>query len=121
MKKRLFLFTILLTFLLAACGGEVEITEAVEVANTPTALSAPAATVESVATAVTVETGENTVPAPMTTLGNGCTLTSSEPEAPAEYVELFGEYVELFGVTENDWVKGPETAALTIVEYGDYQ
>jgi hypothetical protein len=111
MKKRLFLFTILLTFLLAACGGEVEITEAVEVANTPTALPAPAATVE---TAETVETGEFTVPTPMTTLGNGCTLTSSEPEAPQEYVELFG-------VTEDDWVKGPETAALTIVEYGDYQ
>ncbi len=111
MKKRLFLFTILLTFLLAACGGEVEITEAVEVANTPTALPALTATVE---TAETVETGEFTVPAPMTTLGNGCTLTSSEPEAPQEYVELFG-------VTESDWVKGPDTAALTIVEYGDYQ
>ena len=117
MKKRLFLFTILLTFLLAACGGEVEITEAVEVANTPTALPAPTATIETAETTETtetVETGEFTVPAPMTTLGNGCTLTSSEPEAPQEYVELFG-------VTESDWVKGPDTAALTIVEYGDYQ
>ena len=106
MKKRLLLITILFIFLLAACTGEAEITEVV-VPDTPTS-PAPTATVES------VETGEFTVPVPMTTLGNGCTLTNSAPEAPQEYVELFS-------VTENDWVKGSETAALTIVEYGDFQ
>ncbi|MEN7974152.1 MAG: hypothetical protein ABFR47_10010, partial [Verrucomicrobiota bacterium] len=61
-----------------------------------------------------IEVGENTVPLPKVELGSGCTLTSSESETPSEFVELFG-------VTENDWVKGPETAALTIVEYGDFQ
>ena len=43
-----------------------------------------------------------------------CTLVSDQPEAPAEYVAIFG-------VTESDWVKGPETAAVTIVEYSDFQ
>ncbi|MBE9524460.1 MAG: hypothetical protein IMY76_05140 [Chloroflexi bacterium] len=107
MKKRLLLFTILFSFLLTACNAEAETTEVV-VPDTPTSVPVPTATLE------TVETGEFTVPVPMTTLDNGCTLTSSVPEAPQEYVELFG-------VTENDWVKGPETAALTIVEYGDFQ
>jgi hypothetical protein len=43
-----------------------------------------------------------------------CTLVSNQPDVPAEYAAIFG-------VTESDWVKGPETAALTIVEYGDFQ
>ena len=106
MKKRLLLFTILFTFLLAACSGGAE-TTVVVVPDTPT--SPP-----STATVESVETGEFTVLEPETTLDNGCNLTSSAPEAPEEYVELFG-------VTENDWVKGSETATLTIVEYGDFQ
>jgi hypothetical protein len=43
-----------------------------------------------------------------------CTLVSDQPDAPAELVAIFG-------VTENDWVEGPETAAVTIVEYSDFQ
>jgi len=115
MKKRLLIFALLLTFLLAACGG-VETSQGVTPTSPP-----PESTAETVdpgtdpiATNEPIKVGESTVPEPMTTLGNGCTLTSSEPEASEEYALLFG-------VTENDWVKGPETAALTIVEYGDFQ
>jgi hypothetical protein len=43
-----------------------------------------------------------------------CTLVSDQPDAPAELVAIFG-------VTKNDWVEGPETAAVTIVEYSDFQ
>ena len=43
-----------------------------------------------------------------------CTLVSDLPEAPAELVEIFG-------VKENDWVQGPDTAAVTFVEYSDFQ
>ncbi len=111
MKKRLLLFLILFIFLLAACAGEAESTavEVLATANTP-----PAATIESEASEEMLETEEITNLEPETVPGNGCTLTSSAPEASQEYVEIFG-------VTEQDWVKGPETAALTIVEYGDFQ
>ena len=43
-----------------------------------------------------------------------CTLVSDQPDIPAELAAIFG-------VTEDDWSKGPETAAVTIVEYGDFQ
>ena len=44
----------------------------------------------------------------------GCTVVSLQPTPGPELVTLFTP-------TENDWVYGPETAAVTIVEYGDFQ
>ena len=43
-----------------------------------------------------------------------CTLVSSLPDPPQEYAELFS-------VREDDWVTGPEDAAITLIEYGDFQ
>ena len=43
-----------------------------------------------------------------------CTLVGDQPAAPAELVAIFE-------VKEDDWVQGPETAAVTIVEYSDFQ
>ena len=43
-----------------------------------------------------------------------CTLISDQPEVPAELEAIFG-------VTEDDWVVGPESAAVTFVEYSDFQ
>lgn len=43
-----------------------------------------------------------------------CTLVSDQPEVPAELEAIFG-------VTEDDWVVGPESAAVTFVEYSDFQ
>ena len=43
-----------------------------------------------------------------------CTLVSSLPE-PAQ------EYAGIFAVTENDWAVGPKDAAVTFIEYGDFQ
>ena len=43
-----------------------------------------------------------------------CTLVSDQPEVPAELEAIFG-------VTEDDWVVGPEGAAVTFVEYSDFQ
>lgn len=45
----------------------------------------------------------------------GCTLASIFPEANPTEQSLFP------APDENDWSKGPETAAVTIVEYGDFQ
>ena len=43
-----------------------------------------------------------------------CTMVSDQPEVPAELEAIFG-------VTEDDWVVGPESAAVTFVEYSDFQ
>ena len=43
-----------------------------------------------------------------------CTLVSSLPDPPQEYAELFS-------VQEDDHVLGPEDAAITLIEYGDFQ
>lgn len=43
-----------------------------------------------------------------------CTLISSLPDPPQEYAELFS-------VRGDDWVTGPEDAAITLIEYGDFQ
>ncbi len=111
MFKRFLIPLLVLTFLLAACGGEVQtqVTEATapEVVSTPEATHTQPPPTE---TPVLVADEE-----PLTVeLVSECTIVSSSMESESPYVELFG-------VTEADWVSGPDTAALTIVEYGDYQ
>ena len=122
---------VLTSILLAACstGGE---TPAVEV-STPDSVSQP---VEATFTKVpptevpateappTDAAPTEAEPTESTALDLGgsapagaqmeCTLVSDQSDAPAELVAIFG-------ITEEDWVKGPETAALTIVEYSDFQ
>jgi PBP1b-binding outer membrane lipoprotein LpoB len=122
MPKRLLVFLILILFLLAACSGaeqaamsgdpapeaqpqpteveptEVEPTEVEPAQPEPTETAAPEAGSDVSSTGLQME----------------CTLVSDQSDAPAEYAAIFG-------VKENDWVKGPETAAVTIVEYSDFQ
>jgi hypothetical protein len=43
-----------------------------------------------------------------------CTLVSDQPDVPPELEAIFG-------VTEDDWVVGPDSAAVTFVEYSDFQ
>lgn len=123
MPKRLLVFLILTLFLLAACSGaeQASISEApapeappqpTEVAPTAVEPTQPEPTQPEPTEASASEGGGAMVPAVGSQME--CTLVSDQPEAPAELVAIFG-------VTENDWVKGPETAAVTIVEYSDFQ
>ena len=120
MSKRLFLILFLIPLLLTACKGETQ---------------APVA--EDPAPVDTIPVPTNTVPFPTTTdvpestemvaveeeetaqvaadlPSGGCTLVSSIPDAPAQYLEFFSP-------TEADWIAGPETAEVTFVEYSDFQ
>lgn len=114
MFKRLFILLLLLPLLLAACNGtesnasiaeppageteapESEASESEATQPDPTATSAPKE--ELVYDGLQME----------------CTLVSSQPEGSSELVAILS-------VKENDWVSGPETAAVTIVEYSDFQ
>ena len=95
MIKRLLVALLLVPPLLAACSV-AQPAETVE--------ETPSVADPSVAPTSVVETGPEME----------CTLVSNGSNAPAELVAIFG-------VTEDDWVHGPETAAVTIVEYSDFQ
>ncbi|MBC8505557.1 MAG: hypothetical protein ISR58_00545 [Anaerolineales bacterium] len=115
MQKRYLPLLFILVFLLAACGGEIP-TQVIEDAAQE-AVAAPEAThTQLPPTETPVQVTEEVVieePEPVE-LVSECTLVSS-PMSPES------QYAELFAVTDDDWVSGPDDAALTIVEYGDYQ
>jgi len=115
MFKRLLIFIMLIPLLLAACSG----TE-----SNASIAEAPAEQSESPQGEAVQAAPTETSPAPATStpedkvvsvgLQMECTLVSSQQEAPAELEAILG-------VKANDWVKGSETAAITIVEYSDFQ
>jgi hypothetical protein len=114
MTKRWLIPLMILMLLLAACSGaeaeaslaevpeaeapagETSVPQGEPVESSPTATSAP--TQKAVSEGLQME----------------CTLVSNQPDAPAELSSILG-------VKEGDWVSGPETAAVTIVEYSDFQ
>jgi protein-disulfide isomerase len=109
MMKRL--LVLLLPLLLAACSGAASETPAVE-----------AALIEETASLAEPTEPEPTAAAPTAAAGvldkSGsameCTFVGDSPNVPPEFEAIFG-------VKENDWVQGSETAAVTIVEYSDFQ
>jgi hypothetical protein len=113
MYRKTIIIFLLLAVLLAACQGEAP-TEPSEVPSV-SATKVPTATPTAIPTeADKPEPTATTPPTATVFTGSECTLVSSISEPSAEYVSLFSP-------TEDDWIKGPETAAVTIVEYGDYQ
>ncbi|MBM3144771.1 MAG: hypothetical protein FJ010_07335 [Chloroflexi bacterium] len=111
MFTRIIPILLIIPVLMAACGGEAP-TRGAE-ATVQEAISAPQATHTKVPPTETpaLVPEEESVPSGLV---SECTIVSSpmDPESPFE---------EFFAVTETDWVSGPETATLTIVEYGDFQ
>ena len=109
--KRLWVLLILLLLLLAACTGASSNAAEVEAAIVSDDVSSENPTEP-----------EPTTEAPMVTVGSSnksssemeCTFVGDSPNVPPEYEAIFG-------VTESDWGKGSETAAVTIVEYSDFQ
>jgi hypothetical protein len=122
MTKRLIVFLILALFLLGACSGAEQVAVS-ENSETNTESQPTEAVFSEDEPTEAVPTEIKPTEAAASDSGSGvsisgvqmeCTLVSDQPDAPAEFVELFG-------VTEDDWAKGSETAAVTFVEYGDFQ
>ena len=122
MTKRLIVFLILALFLLGACSGAEQVTVSETPETNTESQPVEAAISEDEPTEAVPTEIEPTEAAAPDSGGNvsasgvqmECTLVSDQPDAPAEFVATFG-------VTEDDWGKGPETAAVTFVEYGDFQ
>lgn len=102
MRKVLPLILIVVALVLAACGGQ---STATKWAPTSTKASAPAAPTATLAqpTAAVAPTA--------TALPNGCQTVSLLPEPDPAFP----------AVAKSDWVKGPETAKITILEFSDFQ
>ena len=112
MPKRLLVLFVLILFLLAACSGaeQIAVTEAPASDGESAPTEAEPTAVKPTETSAPDEDKEVAVTGPEME----CTLVSDQPDAPAELVAIFD-------VTDADWVKGVETAAVTIVEYSDFQ
>jgi hypothetical protein len=72
--------------------------------STPTTIARPVAT-----TVVTVPTQAALIP------NAGCTVVSIKPTPGPTPVTIYPP------VTSADWVKGPDSAKVTIIEYSDFQ
>jgi hypothetical protein len=99
---------------LTACGTEEKpVEETVETSLPETAIILPTETPESQPITQGGLTEEH-ASVPIDYPVSECTLVSSLPD-PSQ------EYANIFSVTKDDWIIGPEDAAVTIIEYGDFQ
>jgi hypothetical protein len=106
MSKRLLPMLAVLAFMLAACSSAATETVTAEPTVPPTEVDQYVPVAESTA---------ETEPEPASTgLVSECTLVSSLPDTPPEYAALFA-------LKDSDWIVGPEGAAVTIIEYSDFQ
>jgi hypothetical protein len=111
MPKKMIIPLLLLAFLLAACGGEAQTSEVEAAAQE----ESPASEVSEAPEAQT-SASEQSAPTEvvMQEFVSECAISESLAEGPAQLEELFA-------VREGDWVIGPEDAAITLIEYGDFQ
>jgi hypothetical protein len=127
MRNKHLVLLVFTLFALTACGGtertpvdsaaESPPPESTDILPTETPVAQEAGEILPTETPVAQEAGEiEKEPSQVSMDGpaSECTLVSSLPESPPEYAELFG-------LTEDDWVIGPEDAAVTLIEYGDFQ
>jgi len=107
MQKRYLVLLVLTPILLTACSGA----KASPVVERPTQSKEMLPTERATTQPTSVPKSDKE---PQSVLLSECTVVSALPEPPAEFVELFS-------VNENDWVVGPVDAAVTLIEYGDFQ
>lgn len=118
MLKRVLILLLAGSWLLAACRGAAT-PEAP--AGTPAGQLEPFATSESASSQSPTQTsapesatGSSATAASPTTPAD-CTVVSRQPTPGPTQESLFPS------VSEDDWVKGPESAAVTLIEYSDFQ
>ena len=107
MQKRIYIILILLALTITACQGSV----GGEAATQPVqATSEPTSAAEPTATGVAEDTQAEISARPMK-----CTVESRSPTPGPTEQSVFPP------VTDSDWVRGSDSAKVTIVEYSDFQ
>ena len=127
MHKRILVLLILILLLLTACSGgqetetpvdEAAVTEEAAPAPTNTAAILPteAPQIEAEETPEEAEETDTAIETAFPEFGvaSECTMVSALPDPPAQFAEILT-------ISEDDWVHGPDTAVLTIIEYADFQ
>lgn len=106
MRKLILIFLMLASLTLTACIPEVQSTPTATAttAVTATSVSRPAPTV-----VLNVPTQTNLLP------DSGCTVVSKKPTPGPTAESIFP------AVSDTDWVIGPASAKVTIIEYSDFQ
>jgi hypothetical protein len=120
MKRLLKMLFFVLIFALAACSPAASPSPVAEVAQEPTATVASTPTSESVPATPTQTTQLETqaivkTPVPLGDPMPGCQTISFNPTPEPTLQALFP------APGPEDWKQGLDTAAVTIVEYGDFQ
>ncbi|HZD58622.1 MAG TPA: hypothetical protein VE136_17950 [Anaerolineales bacterium] len=111
MPRRFLAFIIPLSWLLAACQGAA-VTEVLDTPPAATAQPTPSATVQTLPTA-TPSGQARSVATPSARAQ--CTAVSRQPTPGPTEQSLFPP------ASTSDWVEGPDTASVTIIEYSDFQ
>lgn len=111
MLRRFLTVIIPLGWLLAACQG-APVTEAPDTPLAATPQPTPSATVRRIPTA-TPSTQARSAATPSAQAQ--CTAVSRQPTPGPTEKSLFPP------ASASDWVEGPDTAAVTIIEYSDFQ
>jgi hypothetical protein len=109
--KRFLIPAILLALLLGACQGNAPASTEAASSTTIEAYAATQPSGESSTSATEPAAAETQAPGTST----GCTVVSPQPTPGPTEQSLFPP------VSDQDWVMGPETASITIIEYGDFQ
>ena len=100
MRKFTFMFLMLASVVFAGCLPQVQVTSTL----TATTNARPAPTV-----ILTVPTQAALSP------DYGCTVITQKPTPGPTPVSIYPP------ITDSDWVKGPASAKVTIIEYSDFQ
>jgi hypothetical protein len=111
MLKRSILLFILLAVLLAACGGA---TPSAQISEEATAAGESEAA-PSEAIPGKIDTSAGVAGSASTTLMADCQVSPSRTQPDPTMQAIFG------APNEQDWIKGAETAFVTITEYSDFQ
>ncbi len=115
MRKLTLISLILLSLVLAACQSttptEVVVATAKTVATQPAADTSTQAEVSEPTATKALEAA----PASGSLVRAKCTVESRDPTPGPTEESLFEP------VSESDWIRGPDTAAVTIIEYSDFQ
>jgi hypothetical protein len=104
MRKLFPLFLLLMAVTLVSCTPQVQATPTLSPTSTATTQARPAPTV-----VLTVPSGAPLFP------DSGCTVITKKPTPGPTAESIFPR------VSDTDWVKGPDTAKVTIIEYSDFQ